>query len=100
MSGASGGAAGGAAGAAAAAAAAAKAIKASGTIVRLERRDFLSILQRSEAPLVVRSVSRFFGTSYKYLTSYKGLAFFLQSTEPLELPAGVELVEAKRIWIP
>lgn len=94
------GAAAGAAGAAAAAAAVAKAIKASGTIVRLEHDGFMSILERSEEPLVVRSVSRFFGISYRYLTSYKGLAFFLQSPVPLELPENTELIEARRIWIP
>ena len=43
----------GAAGAFAAAAAAAKAIKASGTIVRLGRRGFLSILELGKEPLVV-----------------------------------------------
>ena len=95
-----GGAAAGAAAAAAAGAAKARAIRASGTIVRLGRQDFLAILERSKQPLVVRSTSGFFGVSYKYLTSYKGLAFFLQSSEPLELPAGVELMEAERIWIP
>ena len=94
------GAAAGAAGAAAAAAARARAIRASGTIVRLGRDDFLSILGRSEEPLVVSAVSGFFGMSYKYLTSYKGLAFYLQSSEPLKLPANVELIEAERIWIP
>jgi hypothetical protein len=94
--------AGGAAGAAGAAAAAAiaEAIKASGAIVRMERRDFLAILERSEAPLVITARSGWLSTKYEYLTSYKGLAFYARTPEPLELPAGCETIASRRIWIP
>ena len=51
-------------------------------------------------PLVVHAVGGFFTTSYQYLTSYKGLAFFAKSSAPLTLPSGTELVQAKKIWIP
>ena len=74
------GAAGGAT-AAAAAAAIAEATKASGVIVRVNPSGFLS-------------------THYQYLTSYKGLAFFTQSENPIGLPASAELVHAEKIWIP
>lgn len=91
----------GAAGAAAAAQAAiAQAIKASGAIVRVEPNDFLTLLQRQEQPLVIHATGGFFSTSYQYLTSYKGLAFFTKSPYPLNLPSDVELVTAKTIWIP
>jgi hypothetical protein len=90
----------GASGAAAAAAAIAQAIKASGVIVRVEPADFLSILQRQRGPLVVHATGGFFSTNYQYLTSYKGLAFFTKSPDPLDLPSGTELVQAKAIWIP
>jgi ABC-type transport system substrate-binding protein len=92
--------AGAAAGAAAAAAAIAQAIKASGVIVRVEPIDFLTILQRQEEPLVIHSTSGFFGTTYNYLTSYKGLAFFAKSSQELDLPTDTELIRAKAIWIP
>jgi hypothetical protein len=88
------------AGAAAAAAAIAQATKASGVIVRLEPDDFLGILHRQQAALVVHATGGFFSTNYQYLTSYKGLAFFTKSATPLDLPSGTELVEAKTIWIP
>jgi hypothetical protein len=78
----SGGGAAGASGAAAAAAAIAQAIKASGAIVRVEPRDFLRIFEQQEAPLVVHATGGFFSTSYQYLTSYKGLAFFTKSETP------------------
>lgn len=85
--------------AAAAAAAIAQAVNASGAIVRLEPSHFRTVLERQERPLVVHAKGGFFSKE-KYLTGYKGLAFFTQSREPLRLPADVELVEAGKIWVP
>jgi hypothetical protein len=87
-------------GAAAAAAAIANAIKASGVLVRVENRDFISIIQRTQKPLVVISRKSFFSPGYKYLSSYKGLAFYTKSSEPLNLPGDTELVTCKSISIP
>lgn len=91
---------GAAAGGAAAAAAIAQAIKASGAIVRVEPEDFLAIVSRAESPLVVTAEGGFLGVSHHYLTSYKGLAFFARSKEPLNLPGDAERVVARKIWIP
>jgi hypothetical protein len=90
----------GAAAAGAAAAATAQAIKASGAIVRVEPGDFLAILQRQPGALVVHATGGFLSTNYQYLTSYKGLVFFAKATEPLDLPKGTELVQAKAISVP
>jgi hypothetical protein len=87
-------------GGAAAAAAIANATKASGIIVRVRAGDFMSILQRAESPLVVVSQGGVFTKHYRYLTSYKGLAFFTKSDAPLALPRRVEIVAADKIWIP
>jgi hypothetical protein len=87
-------------GAGAAAAAIANAIKASGAIVKVKPADFGIILSRNENPLVVIAESHFFGSSFKYLTSYKGLCFYTKSSQPLQLPGKVELVAADKIWIP
>ena len=93
--------AGGAAGAAGAAAAAiAQALKASGVLVRVAPAEFLRILRRQREPLVVHAKGGIFRTSYQYLTSYKGLAFFAKSPDPLDLPSGCETVLAGGIWIP
>ncbi len=92
--------AGGAAGAAAAAAAIAQATKASGAIVRIGPDDFKRIVERCDEPLVVISESKFFSTTYKYLTSYKGLFFFTKSKTQLMLPGKTEFVNASNIWIP
>ena len=86
--------------AAAHAAAIAQAIKASGVIVRVEQGDFLRILQREDEPLVVIARGGFFKKGWRYLTSYKGLAFFTKSPEPLPLPGRAEVVQATTIWIP
>jgi hypothetical protein len=90
----------GASAGAAAAAAVAQAIRASGAIVRVESADFLQILSRQQEPLVVQASGGFFSTSYQYLSSYKGLAFYTKSSFPLTLPNGCEVVQAKSIWIP
>ena len=84
----------------AAAAAIAKAIKASGVIVHVEPNDFLGILQRQQGALVVHATGGFFSTNYQYLVSYKGLAFSTKSPDPLVLPRGCEVIEARKIWVP
>ncbi len=78
----------------------AMATKASGTIVRVEPEVFLGLLQRQENPLVIHARTKLANRRYRYLTSYKGLAFFTKSKTPLSLPSSIELVEAKEIWIP
>jgi hypothetical protein len=90
----------GAGAAAAAAAAIARAIRASGAIVSVEPRDFLSMLQRQKEPLVIYATGGFFSTWHNYLSSYKGLAFYSTSPVELDLPRDVELVRARKIWIP
>jgi hypothetical protein len=95
----SAGAAGGAA-AAATAAAIAKATKASGVIVRVEPPDFLKIVAMNEQALVVHAQGGLFKTSYQYLTSYRGLAFFTKSADELALPRDCQVVRARKIWIP
>jgi hypothetical protein len=76
------------------------AIGASGVIVRVEPEEFVVILQRQAGALVVHATGGFFSTDYRYLTSYKGLAFYTKARAPLDLPAGTELVQARRIWVP
>lgn len=90
----------GAGAAAAAAAAIAQAIKASGVLVSVKPEEFSKILCRMKDPLIVMAEGGLFSTNYQYLISYKGLAFFTKSDEPLQLPGGAELVVAEAIHIP
>jgi pimeloyl-ACP methyl ester carboxylesterase len=64
------------------------AIKASGVIVIVEPEEFVGILKRQPGALVVHATGGFFSTSYRYLTSYKGLAFYTEARAPLDLPPG------------
>ena len=83
-----------------AAAAIANAIKASGSIVRVEPQTFAEILRKSEKPLIVYAQGGFFSGRHLYLTSYKGLTFFAKSAEQIDLPRGVEIIVAQKIWMP
>jgi len=87
-------------GPAAAAAAIANAVKASGAIVRVESADFEAILKKAENPLVVCAAGGFFSTNYQYLMGYKGLVFYCKSATQLTLPAKIETILAKKIWLP
>jgi hypothetical protein len=91
---------GAASGAAAAAAATIQAIKASGVLVKVGPDEFRQILARIAEPLVVHAMAGFFRSSYRYLTSYRGLAFYTTSPVPLELPPAAEVIGAGSIWIP
>lgn len=86
--------------AAAHAAAVANAIKASGVVVRVEAGDFLAVLRNVDEPLIVVSQGGVFKKHFKYLTSYKGLAFYTRSNDALVLPSRAEVVHAKAMSIP
>lgn len=86
--------------AAAAHAAMIQAVKASGSLIRVEATEFQKLLNKSESPLVITAPGGFWSKHIKYLTSYKGLTFYTQSTTPLSLPLKVEVVAARTIWMP
>lgn len=73
-----------------------------GTIVHMEPDEFLLMLAKIEVPLVVvgREPRLFLAGDHQYLTSYRGLAFYTTSTEPLNFPGPVEMLMARRIWAP
>jgi hypothetical protein len=90
----------GAEGAAAIAAMIAEAVKASGTVVRIEPDEFLKILGKVEKPLVIYAEGGMISTNYQYMVSYKGFAFYTKADEEIQLPNGVEVIVADKIWIP
>jgi hypothetical protein len=87
-------------GATAAAAAMAEATKASGVIIRVEKDAFLTIISKSESPLIVMAEGGVFSKNYQYLTSYRGLAFYTKTDEQIHFPNRTELIYAQKIWIP
>jgi hypothetical protein len=80
--------------------AAANAIKASGAIVKVEPADFEAILKKIETPLVVVAQGGIFTTWYHYLTAYRGLIFYAKTQTPLVLSGKVEVIAARKIWVP
>ena len=86
--------------AAAIAAMIANAVKASGTVVRIEPDEFLKILKKVDAPLVIYAEGGMISTNYQYMVSYKGFAFYCKADDPIELPKKAEVVVADKIWIP
>ena len=84
----------------AAAAASSQAVKASGAIVRVDPPVFLDLLAKGQDQLVIHAKGGLFGGNHRYLANYKGMVFFAQAAQPLEIPEGVEIFEAGRIWVP
>jgi hypothetical protein len=78
----------------------AQAIKASGVIVQLEPNEFLKILQKERELIIVHATGGVFKSNYQYLTSYKGLAFFTKSPDPLNISSSYEVIIANKIWVP
>lgn len=91
---------GAAAGAAAAHAARMNAIKASGVLIKVDNRDFISLLEMTEKPLIVYTEKSFWRHNYQYLTSVKGLAFYTKSPERLLLPGDAIIIRSESISIP
>ncbi len=77
-----------------------KAVTAKGAHVLLEPQDFTLLVHRMEAPLVVTARVGIIKTSYRYLTSYKGMFFYTISGAGLQFSPQVELVTAGRIRMP
>ena len=84
----------------AAAAAIAQAIKASGAIVSVNTNAFLTILMKTDKPLVIVSEGGLFKKNYQYMTGYKGFVFHVKCSEPLQFSMHVEKIAAGKIWIP
>ena len=78
----------------------ARAIKAFGVLIRVDPGEFLRVLKKDEEPLVVIAPAGFLQRGFRYLTAYKGLAFYTKSADPLPLPPRAEVVEARSISIP
>lgn len=86
--------------AAAAQAAINQAIKASGTLIRIEAEEFSRLIRNMDDGIVVEAETGIFSTSFKYLTSYKGLTFFTKSQVQISIPSKLEKIKARTIWMP
>ena len=78
----------------------ANAIKASGTVVKIEPDEFAKILARIEKPLVIYAEGGLISTNHQYMVSYKGFAFYTKADDQIALPKNTEVVVTDKIWIP
>jgi hypothetical protein len=85
---------------AAAVAAMINALRAMGTIVKVEPQVFQTIVERQSEPLVVRAPHGYFSKKIDYIVSYKGLAFYTSAKSELRLPPNAEIVQAQSMYIP
>ncbi len=76
------------------------AIKSFGILVKVTHKDFLHIVGREKQSLVLTTTKKKWFFGYRYLVSYKGLAFYTNSSFRLELPHGTEVVTVEDIRIP
>ncbi|MBI3820587.1 MAG: hypothetical protein HY286_17995 [Planctomycetes bacterium] len=77
-----------------------KAYRSMGIFVKIDSRDFLQLLERAEAPVVVHSRFGFFTKKDRYIQSYKGFAFYTDVDQTLDLPKSCELVESQGSMLP
>ena len=76
------------------------ALRMSGVFVKLQPEDFQNLLNRNEGLAVVTTSTRFFGTTFTYVTAYKGLVFFCKSKNPLSVASRHEIINAQTVSLP
>lgn len=78
-----------------------QALRSFGIITHVSPEVLLEILNKQEKPLILESLGGFiFRKHYRYLTSYKGLAFFTKSHNPIAIPKTAEVINVKYLNIP
>ena len=60
----------------------------------------MAVLVMSVCSLVVQAEGGFFSRKWRYLSSSKELVFYTETRTPLLFSSRVELVTARKIWIP
>jgi len=76
------------------------ATKAMGPFVEIESNDFLEIVNRQKEPLVVHASKGMFSKKQQYLSPFRGIYLYCESTTPLEITSGASIISAKKLWIP
>jgi len=69
-------------------------------VINTDSDVFLSVVERNKDGLVVMCQSGLLRMKYRYLTSYKGLIFYCESAERLNLSPKIELLTAESIQVP
>ncbi|MCW5912756.1 MAG: hypothetical protein KIT62_16925 [Cyclobacteriaceae bacterium] len=75
-------------------------VKMNGVFVRLSPEDFQSLLNRNEGLAVITTSTSFFGITFTYVTSYKGLVFYCKTKSQLSVPGRHETIQAQSVSLP
>lgn len=76
------------------------ALKMNGVFVKLSPSDFQNLINRNDDLAIVVSQSVFFGTTFTYLTAYKGLTFYCKTKNQLSIPGKHEVFSAASLSLP
>ena len=71
----------------------------SSLVVDIERDAFVSILKKSEKPLVLH-VQSGFPKAHKYFTSYDGFCFMLKSKAPHDFTMQAAVLSVNKVFAP
>ncbi len=77
-----------------------QATKMNGVFVKFQPEDFQNLLNRNEGLAVVTTSTSFFGTTFTYVTSYKGLVFYCKSKHQLSIASRHETIQAQSVSLP
>jgi hypothetical protein len=76
------------------------ALRMNGAFVKLTPEDFQNLLNRNEGLAVVTTSTTFFGTTFTYVTSHKGLIFFCKTKSQLSVSTKHETILAQTVALP
>jgi len=77
-----------------------QAIKASGSIIQVEKDEFEKVLAVTDQKLVAACPAKGLFGRNQYMVPYKGFVFYLKHRDLVRIPEGFEVITAKRIWNP
>lgn len=77
-----------------------QALRMNGVFIKLTPEDFQNLLNRNEGLAVVTTSTHFFGTTFTYVTSYKGLIFYCKTKSQLSVSSKHESILAQSVALP
>ena len=69
-------------------------------MLRVDEENFLKAVNKSNFALVVICKVGIINKRYQYLMPYKGLVFFCEVRKLLSLPDNIEMITARRMFLP
>ena len=74
-------------------------VRALGMIVLVEPAELVAVVAKMDKPMVILAEGAL-SMTFRYVTVYKDMIFFSKSDAPVTFTNDVELIRAKKIWLP